>query len=146
MKKEANVEAKIVDELGRIERELQAAAAAAAVEAAKLQPKYARAAVLRAILLAACEQTPAGEPLVMPGKNFDAIVSQREIRRTMAAPLKIFNKIGKGRFLSACTVTLAALQRVAAPADYDALVTEERTGPRTLRIAARGVQERAKAA
>jgi hypothetical protein len=146
MKAAAGAEAKIVDELGRIEGELQKAAAAAAVVAAKLQPKYARAAVLRAILLAACAKTPDGEQVVMPGKQFDAIVSPCEIRRSMAEPVKIFNKIGKSRFLNACTVTLAALKRVATPADFAALVSQARTGPRTLKIVARGVQERAKAA
>lgn len=115
--------AAIVDELGRIEKEL-------AAEYSRLAPQQARAAELNAQVLGWYEKADASKDFIAEGVEFAYKVSARSLKTTVNTK-KVWLTLGPAGFANVATIQLGLLKK-AAGSKYKLCVSSARTGPRSL--------------
>jgi hypothetical protein len=128
--------ASLADELGNLEKEIAAEYAAAAI---KVATKPERAAALRAEILALYEDAAPEVPFVAEGARFVAMLSVQTNVTKITNMAKIAKLLGREKFMTLATVTLAVLRRELAPSDLAACTKTSRSGPRTLSVVERGI-------
>ncbi len=126
----------IVDELGALEKEMARIHAEAA---GKLGTKPARAGQLRAELAALYDNAPAAVPFVADGEHFVATFSARSNKTEITSMAKVHKFLGRPRVLSLCVVPLGVLRAELTPEQLTACTKTERTGPRSLMVAEKGI-------
>jgi hypothetical protein len=116
--------ATLIDELGALQEDLLQAGAPA---------KIRRAEALRKELAAEIDGlAPADRVWHGCGEHFEVLAGMKENRRRVRSVSEVQAALGPERFLDACSVTLAALERVLPASEAAGLVVEERTGPRSI--------------
>jgi hypothetical protein len=111
--------AKIVDELGALEKELT-----------PLKPKLDRLDSLRRAVRTAFDSEPADQAYVADGKKYSVIVGMRAAQRIIPSILKVYSELKPKKFLEHCSFTLKALDAVGA----GHLAETQLTGPRSLKV------------
>ena len=111
-----------IDELGALEEDL-----------APHQAKIKRIPELRN-LISTHSGLQADQTGIVHGREYTAMVGARKFESVIDI-VKVFAKVGKAKFLRACSITQKAMADVLEipEAERDALVTKEQTGPRDVK-------------
>lgn len=118
--------AKIVDEIGALERELEPA-----------KPKIARLDLLRKALRSFYEDKPAASSFLAQGERFDIAVGAKAYETVVNVP-KLFKEAGAALFMKIVSVTKKALESQVSPEIAMSVLSTEQTGTRTLKVVEKG--------
>lgn len=119
----------IIDELGQLDLVLTTAKLKYKTDNEK---SAKRAEVLREEVHTWAEQTAADQSLLVEGTLFDAHISVKDKKRVVSDIFGLFIKLGKEKFIDACSVTLAALEKLLSKDELKPFITEVRAGNRTV--------------
>ena len=115
---------KIVDEFGELMRQIT-----------PWQPRIDRAAELRKIIEGWFANDVADESFTWDGALYTVVLSARAKRRTIVAMAKLYKLLGMKVFLEWCTFPLSAIDGL--HIDVTGIITEERSGNRTVKAVLR---------
>lgn len=104
----------IVDEIGQLENEL-----------ALIKPKAKRVEVLKKEIQGWAESYPSEQPLMFEGERFAVQVSAKGNKRRISSMGKLFELLGKLKFLALCSFTLKAAEENLTAAQLNDVVVEE---------------------
>ncbi len=115
-------------------------------EIAALKLKQKRADELKAVLRAYADHFEAAQGLLIdvPGADYVANLGPKENKRTLDVA-GVFKTLGRGLFLENCSFPLGKFDALVPASEQAALVTEERSGARSVSILARAVPRKAAA-
>lgn len=115
--------AELIDELGDIRQRL-----------AVVKPLAKRAEALRDIIVGWMAGKKPGATATFEGKRFRVVVGEQQNQRTVVNVGKLFDRLGRKRFLEVCSVTLKAVEESVAVPDRAEFIKEEQVGARKLEV------------
>jgi hypothetical protein len=118
--------AAIIDEYGELERAIAA-----------FKPAAQRKAELEKEIASWYEDGPAEAEFTAEGRLYRVLVSPKALKRPIFDMSKLFNLLGKAKFLQVCSVPVGAIDREIPPEKHSAFLGEERTGRRGVESVAR---------
>jgi len=132
-------QATLADELGREKAIVDQAKARAQAELAKVDPHARRVKEISDELVAAHRKEPPEAQIAVEGEQFIVIISPKENKREILGSTEKFYKLlGRAKFFDLWRPTLAGLEKLLPKPKFDECVKEERTGPRTIKVVAKG--------
>ena len=119
----AQERAAVVDEYGRLDRELEA-----------VKPKIKRMEQLRSQIQSWYDKEDAAAEFRADGSEYTVGVGPRTLERKIISMKELKTRLGLVRFLQFAKFPLSVLDEIIAPADQSTLVSSDRTGSRRLEV------------
>ena len=127
----SRVDADLIDQYGELDRQVQ-----------QFKPIADKHAKLKAVIKSWYDDQPGEASAIAAGRLYEVQVSARENERTWSSMAKVYRAVGGcTAFLKICSVAIKAVEEAIGKSKAEALLVEERTGSRRLKVVAKAAPQ-----